>query len=763
MCKIIIYLFLFFLDFSIVYGQKEPLDYVNCFVGTSNSRWMLGPYAQVPFGMIQIGPDNQGDKWMGGYEYAINSVSHFSHIHAWTMGGLSIMPATIDLTLQNPGPDSPYKGANAGYHSRILKESEQALPGYYSVELFDHNVKAEMTATTHCSFQKYTFPECDNSRFIFKLQFPTEWDYGFTVEDAKVTKVSLNEIEGYAKCNSGNWAKWNDYTIHFVIRFDKSFRDIYGIKNSETIPFDYCIQGNGDIGFYIEFPTKEDEIIKVQTSISLVDIEGARNNLKQEMDIFDWSFSKCMESAQNRWRKILNTIIIEDENEINKEKFYTNLYRAYCGKQTWNDVDGRYVDADEVVRCVPEGYSMYGGDCFWNTYWNLNGLWSLITPKIIDNWVTTQLEMFKYTGWTSKGSTGIEYSGIMEGSHEIALMVSAYQKGIRKDGEEIYKAVKTMVSRDGDTLDNKGIVGQINLSYYDRLGYMPMEIDVVSKTLDYAFDDFCVAQLAEALNYNSDKDFFSSRAMNYKNVFHPDYKYVVPKDSTGKWMDSFDVFSSIGFIEGNSWQYSWYVPHDVNGVVEIMGGNEIASKRLEDGFKKSKKYNYAAHAFDRTWGQRAEYYINHGNEINMCAPFLFNYMGKPWLCQKYCKEILDNYYGNSSYHGWEGDEDEGQMGAWFVMTSLGLFEMNGGVTQKPYMDLTSPLFKKVTIMLDSKYYKGKKFIIEKKNSSNNNIYIKDIYLNGKKINDYRISFKDIVDGGHLIFYMTNLPAIKDDY
>jgi len=201
-----------------IFSEKLPVEYVDCFVGTSNSRWMLGPYAQRPMGMVQLGPDNQGNRWMGGYEYAISSVAGFSHIHAWTMGGLMIMPTTADLALGNPGPDAPFKGANAGYHSRILKETEKAFPGYYETKLFDHNVKAEITTTTRCGFQRYTFPECKESRVLIDLLFPTEWDYGFSVKDAKITKVNGSEIEGYAVCQSGSWSSWNDWTLYFVVR-----------------------------------------------------------------------------------------------------------------------------------------------------------------------------------------------------------------------------------------------------------------------------------------------------------------------------------------------------------------------------------------------------------------------------------------------------------------------------------------------------------------------------------------------------------------
>lgn len=737
--------------------EKKPTEYVDCFIGTSNSRWMLGPSAQLPFGMVQLGPDNQGNKWMGGYEYAISSVSGFSHLHAWTMGGLMMMPTTADLALTNPGPDSPYKGANAGYHSRVMKETEQARPGYYAVTLYDHNVRAELTATTHCGFQKYTFPECKESRILIDLLFPTEWDYGFNVNEARITRVSDTELEGYADCRSGAWSSWNEYKLHFVITFSRPFKQLHGIRNGEQEPHITSIEGSGDIGAYVVYATQKDEVIMVQTSLSLVDIAGARHNLEVEMAPFNWDFDQCVASATDTWNTLLGKIKVEGGTSTDKVKFYTNLYRAYCGKQTWSDADGRYRDACENIRQLQPGQCMYGGDAFWNSYWNLNGLWSVLTPHIIDNWVTTQLEMFKHTGWTCKGPAGIEYSDIMEGSHELALMVAAYQKGIRKDGEDIYKAAWKMVTTPGQQHPCGGAVGQHELPYYMTYGYIPSEIGVVSKTLDYAYDDFCVGQLAKALKHKKEAAYLLDRSQNYRNVFHPDLKYVVRRDSTGKWDEAFDRFSNRGFIEGNSWQYSWYVPHDTEGLIKLLGGEEAASERLTEGFEKSRAHNFAAHVFDRTMGQSAEFYINQGNEVNMSSPFLFNYLHKPWLTQQYSREILDRFYGATPYHGWEGDEDEGQMGGWFVMTALGLFEMNGGVTSDPQFELTSPLFNKITITLDPAYYKGSTFSIEARNNSEKNRYIRKATLNGKELKSPRIPFSALANGGTLLLEMGDTP------
>ena len=735
--------------------RKSAVDYVDMFIGTSNSRWMLGPYVQEPFGMVQLGPDNQGNVWMGGYEYAIGSISGFSHIHAWTMGGLMIMPTTADLALSNNSVDSPYKGANSGYHSRIVKESEKASPGYYSAYLYDHEVLAELTATTRCGVHRYTFPERRESRVLIDLLFPTEWDYGFSIKDAKITKVSDTELEGYAACNSGNWSNWNDYKLHFVIRFSEPFHTLNGWNEGREQQNITEISGKNDIGVYALYTTEEGKQITVCTALSLVSIEQARLNMEAELAPLGYDFDRVHKQTRQKWSDLLSKIEVKGGSEEDKTKFYTNLYRSYAGKQTWSDVTGKYVDACENVQQLTSG-EMYGGDAFWNSFWNLNGLWSIITPRYMDNWVTTQLELYKHNGWTCKGPAGLEYSGIMEGSHETALMVAAYQKGIREDGEAIYEAVRKNVTHTGIYHPCRGWTGNPQLDRYIEYGYMPTEDGVVSKTLDYAYDDWCVGQLALAIGKKEEGEAFIKRSMNYRNVFHPELKYVVRRNRNGEWDKNFDLFSNQGFIEGNSWQYSWYVPHDIEGLIELIGV-ELFNERLEEGFAKSEKHRFAAHVFDRTMGQSAEFYINHGNEVNMCTPFLFNYSGKPWLAQKWSRAILDSYYGSTPFHGWEGDEDEGQMAAWYVMSAMGLFEMNGGVGANPELDITSPLFREITIHLDGDYYSGKTFTIKAKGNSDENIYIQRMTLNGEAWHSTRIPFEAIVAGGELTLWMGSEP------
>ena len=732
---------------------KEPVDYVDVFVGTSNSRWMLGPYASVPYGMVELGPDNQTTGWMGGYEYSIMNVSGFSHIHAWTMSGLRVMPTMQDFTKDDGASDKPYRGGSAGYHSRIEKSTEKASPGYYSCYLYDANCKAEMTATTRCGFHKYTFEKVGNARIILDLLFPAE-DQA-KILDAQIDAVNDSLIEGYANTMVPSTNN-QEYKLFFSIQFSKPFKSMGGWVNDSIVEQTSRISGSGDVAAFVNYETKVGEPVMLKVGMSLVDADGARNNLKAELGPYGWDFEKVVIAARSKWNELLSRIKVEGgENE--KKKFYTNLFRSFA-KQTWNDVDGRYCDPFEVIRQLPKERDIYGGDAFWNSYWNYNTILSLIAPNIMSNWVNTQLELFKYTGWTNNGPTGLEHTRVMGVTHQVALMVAAYQKGIRDyDVNELWKAVYHEVTEQGKSLKKSGNVGEEWLDIYNKLGYVPWDVSKrSSRTLDYSYTDFCTAQLAKALGKTADYDFFLKRSNSWKNQFNPEVKWQMPRDSKGNWKTDNNLFSGELWSEGNAWQYSFYVPHDIQGVVDLMG-KVLFNQRLEEGFEKSAQYLYSAPAFDRVQSKVFEYYINQGNEVNMQASWLFNYSGKPWLTQKYTRAILNSYYGDTPYHGWEGDEDEGQMGGWFVITSMGIFEMNGGVTDGSKVDLTAPMFDKITIQLDPKYYKGKEFVITTENNTQENIYIQRATLNGHPLNKSWIYFTDLVNGGTLNFVLGDKP------
>jgi predicted alpha-1,2-mannosidase len=743
-----------FMFSSAMAQQKQPVDYADPMVGTSESRWMLNPGASMPFGMVQLSPDNQGTDWKAGYEYALESISGFSHIHAWTMAGLSVMPTVGVLNPKIYPPDAPSTtGQTAGHRSRIDKRTEKASPGYYAADLINYNIKAEITSTTRGGFFKLTFPETHEGHVMFNLLFPAE--YPFSVLDAKITRVSDTEIEGYSKQQSGNWMKlggFNDYTVHFVARFNKPFKAFGGWNGNKIIKNVNQLEGKDDIGAYVDFDTKQGEVVLLQTAISYVSIDQARLNLNQEMNPFKWSFEAARKKAGDTWNNLLSNIKVEGGTEVNKKKFYTNMYRSYCARSILSDVNGKYVDVCENVRQLDDPKSpVYGCDAFWNTFWNLNQVWTLVNPDIANQWVKSQLEMYKYGGWLARGPAGMEYSGIMEASHEISLIVSAYQKGIRNfDVNKAYEAMYHQQTTNGIKHECSGLAGNADLKTYMELGYIP-QTGRTSNTLEFAYDDWCVSQMAKALGKKDDYDMFTKRANNFQNIFDTETRYMRPKSKDGKWLEKFDPIHTGGYTEGNAWQYTFFVPHDVNKLVSLIGNDEFV-KRLTFGFEQSSKLNFNA------VGDAMELvYINHGNQPNMQAAYLFNYAGKPWLTQHWAREIMNKFYGDNPYNGWPGDEDEGQMGAWFTMSAMGLFEMNGGASTKPIYEIGSPLFTKTTIKLDPKYYSGKTFTIEAKNNSNTNRYIQSATLDGKPLNKPWFYHSQLVDGGKLVLIMGPKP------
>jgi len=766
MKKIVIFLILIgfcFTTFSQNKTKKQPVDYVDPLMGTTFARWMLFPGVSMPFGMVKLSPDNQRKGWKAGYEYKIHNIAGFSHIHSWTMGGLLLMPTTGKLKI-TPGTE---KNPDLGYRSRFSHKNEIAKPGYYSVFLDDYKIKAELTSTTRAGFQRYTFPKSDSAHIIIDLKIPTE--YSYEIFEAKISKVTNTEIEGYSVQQSLRGANFNNYRLNFVIRFSKPFDTFNGWKREDIIRDTneiYLIFGDEDIGAFLNFKTKEGEQILVQSGISLVSIEQARLNMETELNSFNWDFEAAKNQSRNTWNKLLSSIEVEGGSENDIKKFYTNMYRAYASRTILSDVNGKYVDMYEKIQQLEDPNSpVYGCDAFWNTFWNLNQLWTLSQPEIANKWVKSLLEIYDKGGWLPKGPTGIEYSSIMVASHEIPLMVSAYQKGIRNyDVKKMYKAIRHNQMVPGICHPGGGLVGNRNLKSYLKYGFVPNDKGPVSNTLEYAYDDWTVGQMAKAMGNESDYKTFTKRAFNYKNVFDSAVGYVWMKNDDSTWVPNFSpyghsTFLGSGFVEGNAWQYTYFAPHDVHGLIKLIGKEEFIS-RLEKGFEKSLPYRFNSESLNENGLIGVGILpINHGNQPNMQAAYLFNYAGTPWLTQKWVREIMYGFYGDDIY-AWPGDEDQGQMGAWFVMSAMGLFEMDGGASVKPFYEIGSPIFKKITIHLDKKYYSGGKFVIEAKNVSKNNKYIQSAKLDGKTLNKTWFYHSDIVDGGSLVLKMGPKPNKK---
>jgi len=752
----------------IVNGQqiKTPLDYVNVFTGTSNSRWMLFPGATLPFGMVKLSPDNQNNVWNGGYEYTVSSISGFSHLHAMSLSGVSLMPAVGKLDLYPdfvkvfPGePDGPFGGMwTAGYRSRFDKKTEHGSPGYYAVKLLDYDINVELTSTMRCGMMRLVYPESHSAHIILNNNFPVE--ERSAVSESYTRKVSPNEIEGYVK-QSNQYA--GKYTVYYVIEVNKpstsmdgwtsnertKIENIYGIEwqRPRTLLADIKeSRDSSSSGIVLNFETAKGDTLVVRTGISFVSIENARENLQYEMKPFGWNFDAVVKNAQETWAKLLGKVEISDSSDANKEKFYTCFYRAFTGKSVFNDENGEYTDMCGKIQSLPKDLdAVYSADGFWGGQWDLAPLWTLVTPAYASSWTKSWLELADKGGWIPEAPTGLKYAPIMGAQHHNSLIISSYQKGIRDfDAENAFKAIKHDLTTQGIDYPCGGYAGNRQMKAYMDYGFVPDEDGPVSNTLEYSYDDWCAGQLALSLGKRTEYKYFNDRSQNYRNVFDTSTGFVRRKLRSGSWVEPFDLFAfgtqggwnGPGYMEGNAWIYSAFVPHDLPGLIGLIGKDKF-NARLEEGFLK--------------------HYFDLGNEPSLEAPFIFNYSDKPWLTQKYTRYVLDSFYDSSPYTGWVGEEDEGQLSAYFVLLSMGLFEMDGGCSIRPYYDLSSPLFQQIVIHLDPKYYGGKTFVITTINNSEENIYIQSARLNGKDLSIPVLLHSQLVDGGELIFTMGPSP------
>ncbi|WP_316753151.1 GH92 family glycosyl hydrolase [Pedobacter gandavensis] len=750
---------------------QTPSDYVDLLMGTGNSRWMFKPGPSLPFSMVQIAPDNQDEIWKAGYEYTVDNIMGFSHFSDWTMSGLLLMPTGGPVQV-NPGTeDNP----DSGYRSRIDKSTESAKVGKYSVFLTDTKINAEISATRHAAIQRYTFPKMDTARVMVDLFTPAE--YPQNLVSAVVTKVSNQKIEGHATYYNAftGYSLQQQYTVYFVLEFDKPFKSMGGWVNDEVVPVKSYIgnwnrnhdfktkpsithdidslSGKGDAGVFLNFTTKAGEQIQVRSGVSLVDLAGARNNLDTELSKpFGWNFEKVVTNARNIWDEYLGRIEIETDDYLQKKKFYTNLYRALGAKAIWSDVDGRYVDEKEKIKKLElPGDVIVSGE-YWNTFWNNQQLFNLVAPEMSSKWARSAISLYKNSGWFNTDPAGIEHSGVMVAMHLASQIQSTWQSGIRDfDLDTAYAGLKKMMTTSPQKYEGGGTVGVEDIESYMKYGYIPQHMGEVSNTLEYAFDDWTVSQMALSLNKTEDYKYFLKRSESWKNLMDTNTGFIRPKDKAGKWIEPFDPFHTPGFVEGNAFNYTWFVPHDPEALISMMGKDRFV-ERLNSAMEKSAVAN-----FNAAGDNFSLFPVNHGNQPTMQVSYLFNWAKQPWLTQKWARAIQEQYYGTTAYDAYLGDEDLGQMSSWFIMSVLGLFQMDGGTTVNPSYELGSPRYPKVRIKLDHKYNRGAEFIIEAENASKNNKYIQSATLNGKPVTGFRILQSEVLKGGKLKLTMGSQP------
>lgn len=729
-----------------------PADYVDTRMGTAHSRWMIAPGPWMPFSMVKLSPDNQNMGWQSGYQPTFETIGCFSHIHEWTMGGLGLMPTNGKLFTRVGDQFRP----DEGYRSRFGKTTEETPLGYYRVFLTDTKIWVEATATERASFMRYTFPTDKDGRVMIDLHVQAENDY--QLRDVEIKKVGDHRIEGYSHQFAPRvWSDDadQDYVINFVIEFDAPIKKVGVWRNGEVIDVaQLSAKDLADAGMFVEFDTKQHPMVQARTGISLVSVANAANNLLKEItEPFGWSFDAVVDNQRKVWNDIFRRIDITTNDRMEKVRFYTNMYRAMC-RNTWSDINGEWAAPDKTVRkCIP-GQRVMGCDAFWNTFWNLNQFWNLVTPEWSSQWVHSQLAMYDACGWIAKGPAGMKYIPVMVAEHEIPLMVSAYQMGIRDfDVEKLFEAIKKMQTTPATHVAG-GFAGNRDLIPYLKYHYVPMEKGRFSNTLEYSFDDWTVGQMAKALGRYSDYATFNNRGYWWKNVINPDNGYAHLRDTTGCFIPDFDAFhtgSNKQYVEGNAWQLSYFVPQDVPALIEIMGEDAFVD-RLNWGFEASEPWRYNA-PNDQYW----DYPVVQGNQQSMHFAFLFNWAKRPWLTQRWSRSIIDKYYGFGIANAYLGDEDQGQMSAWFVMAALGLFQTDGGCSTEPIYEIASPLFEKVVIDLGHRYNRGGTFTIEARDVSRKNKYVQSATLNGQRLDSFCFPASELLRGGNLVLQMGDKP------
>lgn len=734
-------------------NQKLP-GYVDTRMGAAHARWMYTPGPWMPFSMVKLSPINQNSGWQAGYDSIFESIGTFSHIHEWTMAGLGIFPTNGPLQTQIGDELNP----DSGYRSRIDKKNEEAPIGYYKAHLTDYDITAELTATTRSGLLRFTFPEeRDSARVLIDLHIPAEYDY--VLKEVDVRKVSDHRLEGYSDQYSGGvWSQDadQDYTIHFVIEFDQPILSMGGWVEDELFEGEHLYAKDiKDAGLIVYFDQKENAVVQIRTGISLVSIENASENLKTEMsEPFGWDFDAVRQNQVDTWSELMGRVLISTNNRLEKKRFYNTVYRSISSRNSWSDVNGEWRGTDGTVhRLMNPDHVALGCDAFWNTFWNLNQMWNLITPEWSSRWVNSQLAMYDAYGWLAKGPAGMNFVPVMVAEHEIPLIVGAYQMGIRDfDAEKALEAAVKMQTTPAQKVHN-GFAGNRDLEAYLQYQYVPYDLGRFSNSLEYSFDDWTVGQFAKALGDTDVYETFNDRGYWWKNAIS-DTGFAHMRDSDGNWLEDFDPFESGAnrhYVEGNAWQLTHFVPQDVPALIEYVGKSRFI-ENLEWGFETSYSQRFNA-LNDQYW----EIAVDQGNQQSMQFAFLFNWAGKPWLTQKWSRAVMDKFYGFGVENAYLGDEDQGQLSAWFVMAALGLFQTDGGTRVNPIYEIASPLYERVEINLGGRYNRGEIFVIEAKNASRKNKYVQSAMLNGTELTTFYFDASQLLNGGELILEMGPEP------
>ena len=756
--------------------QEELSQYVEPRIGTAHCRWFHFTPGAMPFGMAKPAPSTNGhignkSGWEAtGYDYRDQSIEGFPCLHEFQIGGIVLMPTKGSLkTIPGAVDDS----TGIGYRSRFDRADEIATAGYYSVLLKDYSIRAELTATPRVAIQRYTFPAGEDSHILFDIG-NRQGESG-AVRDAEITFTEDGRIEGWVITEPEYVRKYQpgaSVPLYFSAVLDKAPVGYGAFNGADIRPDERKATGVG-AGLYLTFRTHDQESVTAKVGLSYTSVENAR--LNRETEAATLTFDEAREISRQTWEDYLGRIRVETPAREDKVKFYTGLYHALLGRGLASDVNGAYPRNDGSVGQIPlkDGkpiHNLYNTDAAWGAQWNLTQVWALAYPEYYSDYISSHLLVYKDAGWLADGIANSRYvSGV--GTNLLSTIIAgAYQCGIRDF--DVNTAYEACLKNELDGENRPLGAGKIDTRYFVEYGYVP-HLDKgdgpdeafmfsASHTLEYAYSAWAVAQWAKQLGKTDDYNRLMDLSKGWERIYDPSCNFVRPKKKDGTFIEDFNPMQVWrGFQEGNAWQYTFYVPHDAKGLVAKVGA-DVFNHRLDSIFTVSRKLIFSGGTEVGAFAGLQTLY-NQGNQPCLHISWMFNEAGRPSLTQKWVRAILNEFYGTDGIHGYGygQDEDQGQLGAWYVISSLGLFDMKGLTDQAPSFALGSPLFDKITIRLNDRYYKGKEFVIETRNNSKQNDYVQSMDLNGKPLTDTRIPFSEIVQGGHLVLEMGNQP--KDRY
>ncbi|MBC8126129.1 MAG: glycoside hydrolase family 92 protein [Gloeobacteraceae cyanobacterium ES-bin-144] len=722
--------------------QESPASYVRPLIGTSGHGHTF-PGASVPFGMVKLSPDtgNEGWDWCSGYHYSDSSIMGFSHTHLSGTGrgellDVLLMPTTGKLQFEPGSKANP----DEGYRSRFSHEKETAKAGYYSVHLDDCDVQAELTASTRAGFHRYTFEKKGQGNVIIDMahSFKTDNILNGSIEIKEDTLiVGSHKSKGWGE---GTEKYHVEHEVFFAARLSQPITG--AVFHTDGTTDAKLRKSNGkSVKVGLTFDVSPEKPLLIKVGISGVDLEGALRNLDAEIP--DWDFDKVVAASNQQWNKLLSGFDLKDKDEAAKETFHTAVYRASLAPFTANDVDGRYMGSDHKIQKA-EGYTNLTGLSLWDTFRAANPLYTLIAPKVASDIVRSMLAQHDEYGLLPVWSLCNSETNCMIGYHSIPVIVDAYLKGITGfDAEKAFAAMKKSAMQD-----------DFDIKHLKAYNYIPRDLAAhtsVAMTLEYAFDDYCIAVMAEKLGKKEDHAYFTKRSQAFKNLYDTSIGFMRGKDSKGEFRKDFDPYNAVNatsdFVEGNSWQYTWFVPHDIPALIAGMGGKEPFVKRLDELFSVSSKLDEnTPKDVSGLIGQYAQ-----GNEPSHHVAYLLNWGDTPWKTQERVSQICRELYTNKP-DGLCGNEDMGQMSAWYVFSALGFYPVNPADGKYAF---GTPLFEEVSMNLPN----GKKFIIKANGHSKKNIYISKILLNGSPYEKGYLTHTDILKGGQIEFFMSDKPGM----